>query len=251
MADLFDRAAREPDSVAAYGPHPAQVVDVYRSAEWGPTVLLVHGGFWRARYDRMHLRPMAEALATRGLTVLLPEYRRVGEEGGGWPGALDDVRAAADRAASAGLLPDVVAGHSAGGHLAVRAFTGVPGRETWAGSRAAPLVVSLAGVLDLSEAHRAQYSDDAVGELLRVEEEGFDDRLADADPLGLPSPSGGVRLVHGTLDDDVPIEQSRAYARAHPDSVLTEIEGAGHFDLVDPAAAAFAVVVAALTASRP
>ncbi|ARJ04094.1 lipase [Cnuibacter physcomitrellae] len=250
MADLFDRVAREPDSVAAYGAHPAQVVDVYRSAEWGPTVLLVHGGYWRARYDRMHLRPMAEALASRGLTVVLPEYRRIGDEGGGWPAALDDVRAAVEWASSAGLAPDVVAGHSAGGHLAVRAFTEAPGREAWVGLAATPLVVALAGVLDLAEAHRGRYSDDAVGELLSVDAPGFAERLASADPLGLPSPVGGVHLVHGTADEDVPVVQSRSYARAHPDAALSELEGADHFDLIDPTAPAFAAVVEALTAPR-
>ncbi|WP_378148793.1 alpha/beta fold hydrolase [Cnuibacter sp. UC19_7] len=67
---------------------------------------------------------------------------------------------------------------------------------------------------------------------------------------GSPAPAGGVRLLHGTRDDDVPIGQSRAYARAHPGAVLTELEGADHFDLVDPTSAAFGAVVAALTAQH-
>ena len=55
------------------------------------------------------------------------EYRRVGQQGGGWPGTLEDVAAAVDALADldalAGLdvpldLARVVAvGHSAGGHL--------------------------------------------------------------------------------------------------------------------------------------
>ncbi len=246
MPDLLDQTAREPDSTAAYGSHPAQVVEVYRADAPSCVVLLVHGGYWRARWDRTHLRPMAAALASRGLTVVLPEYRRVGDDGGGWPGALDDVRAAVEWATSVGLAPDVVAGHSAGGHLAVRAHAG----ERGAGRPGGPPVVSLAGLLDLGEAHRAGYSNGAVGELLRVGDPGFADRLAEADPLGLPAPAGGVRLLHGTRDDDVPIGQSRAYARAHPGAVLTELEGADHFDLVDPTSAAFGAVVAALTAQH-
>ncbi|MGH3919835.1 MAG: alpha/beta hydrolase, partial [Pseudonocardiaceae bacterium] len=110
----------------SYGPEPDQVVDLW-GAEGGPAplVVLVHGGFWRAAIDRMHLRPMAVGLVAAGYAVAVLEYRRTGQPGGGWPGTFDDVAAALDR------LPELVepygldaagavwAGHSAGGHLAL------------------------------------------------------------------------------------------------------------------------------------
>ena len=73
-----------------------------------PLVVFLHGGFWRAAYDRKHARPLAEALAAAGFAVCVPEYRRVGQDGGGWPGTFDDVRAAVAR------LPELVAGAVAG-----------------------------------------------------------------------------------------------------------------------------------------
>jgi pimeloyl-ACP methyl ester carboxylesterase len=52
-------------------------------------------------------------------------------------------------------------------------------------------------------------------------------------PIGVPQ-----RLLHGTHDDIVPIEISRSYrkaaAAAGDDARLIELEGAGHFELIDP-----------------
>src|SRR6201995_5665038 len=94
------------------------------------TVMFLHGGFWRAAYDRTHVGPLAVALAEAGFLVCAPEYRRTGAgggAGGGWPGAFDDVAAAVD--VLPGVLSDlggappsaglVLGGHSAGGHLAL------------------------------------------------------------------------------------------------------------------------------------
>jgi acetyl esterase/lipase len=90
----------------------------------------VRGGFWRNRYDRSHARPLAAALAEAGWMVLLPEYRRLGDPGGGSPGTFDDI--AALIAAVASLVPAelrrrvTLVGHSAGGHLAVRLQASAP-----------------------------------------------------------------------------------------------------------------------------
>ena len=92
-------------------------------------VLLLHGGFWRAAFDRAHLGPLAAALAGENFVVCTAEFRRTGQPGGGWPGTFDDVAAAVDvlpglaRSAVPGAdadgWPVVLAGHSAGGHLAL------------------------------------------------------------------------------------------------------------------------------------
>ncbi|MFY9914566.1 MAG: hypothetical protein WAK18_07870 [Nocardioidaceae bacterium] len=39
-------------------------------------VVALHGGFWREKWDRTHLRPFATALVERGFVVATPEYRR-------------------------------------------------------------------------------------------------------------------------------------------------------------------------------
>ena len=68
------------------------------------------------------MTPLARDLAARGIAAWNIEYRRVGQEGGGWPGTLEDAAAAAD--AVVGLegvdaTRVVTVGHSAGGQLAL------------------------------------------------------------------------------------------------------------------------------------
>ena len=130
-ADVLSRPARPPDLTLTYG-RPDLVADLFLppadpGAAGVPLIVFLHGGFWRAAYDRKHARPLAEALAAAGLAVCVPEYRRVGQDGGGWPGTFDDVRAAVERlpdlvagatAGRADAIRPVLAGHSAGGHLA-------------------------------------------------------------------------------------------------------------------------------------
>ncbi|KQQ05769.1 MULTISPECIES: alpha/beta hydrolase family protein [unclassified Rathayibacter] len=237
MTSVLDLSAREPDRVLRYGTAPEHVVDVYGAASAGPLVVLVHGGFWRHRYDRIHARPLAAALADRGACVLLPEYRRVGDPGGGWPGTFDDVRAVL--AAVPGLAPGpprraTLVGHSAGGHLAVWSQAVDP-------SPSVAAVVSLAGVLDLAAAAADRLSDDAVAELL-----GPSGPLAAADPLQLPAPPMPVAVVHGSSDAEVPVEYSRRYAALHPSASLHELESAGHFELIDPRDPAFETLVGLL-----
>ena len=72
-----------------------------------PVVVFLHGGFWRVAYDRAHAAPLADALAASGYIVCTPEYRKVGQSGGGWPGTFDDV------AAAVRLLPGLIAAASA------------------------------------------------------------------------------------------------------------------------------------------
>jgi acetyl esterase/lipase len=122
-----------PDAELRYGELPEHVADLYlpSAVEPAPLLVLIHGGFWKAEWDRMHVRPMARALADQGYLVASIEYRRVGSGvggGGGWPTTLDDVARAV--AVLPGAVaqrfptrvdPDVVVtiGHSAGGHLAL------------------------------------------------------------------------------------------------------------------------------------
>ncbi|SMH50948.1 Serine aminopeptidase, S33 [Rathayibacter oskolensis] len=230
MTGILDLPAREPDAVLRYGAAPQHLVDVYRAAAADSLVVLVHGGFWRARYDRMHARPLAAALADRGFDVLLPEYRRIGDPGGGWPGTADDIRSLV--AAIPALVPAPVGrvtlvGHSAGGHLAVWSQAVDPSPHVSA-------VVALAGVVDLAAAADARLSDDAVAELL-----GPSGPVAVADPSQLPSPPMPVALVHGDRDAVVPVAYSRRYASEHPGVELHELAGVGHFELIDPRAPAF------------
>jgi hypothetical protein len=88
----FSHPPVDPDITAAYGDHPDQVVDFYAprgGEERAPLVVVLHGGAWRAPYDRRHITPFADFLARRGFAVANVEYRRGGTipaQGGSGPG---------------------------------------------------------------------------------------------------------------------------------------------------------------------
>src|SRR3954466_8997714 len=157
----------------SYGPDASQFGDLYEGGDRGVAVL-IHGGFWRDRYDLTLMEPLAEDLVARGWTVWNIEYRRLGN-GGGVPETLDDVAAAIDHLAELEVDTSrvVAIGHSAGGHLAA-----------WAATREDPrapvtAVISQAGVLDLQRAWELRLSDGVVGDFLK----GDFGRLPEASPI--------------------------------------------------------------------
>ncbi|MCT7354483.1 alpha/beta hydrolase, partial [Streptomyces sp. 15-116A] len=78
----FSHAPVDPVATAAYGDDPDQVIDFYApragdaDGRPAPVVAVLHGGAWRAPYDRRHLSPFAAFLARRGFAVASVEYRR-------------------------------------------------------------------------------------------------------------------------------------------------------------------------------
>ncbi|MFD9219763.1 alpha/beta hydrolase [Streptomyces sp. NPDC060064] len=266
---LFSHPVVAPDVSAAYGEHPDQVVDFYapRGGLAGvPLVVMLHGGAWRASYDRQHVTPFADFLARRGLAVANVEYRRGSEipqqrgsepVAGRWPETFDDVAAAMD--ALPGLVKDVlpqadarrtvVTGHSAGGHLALWAAARhvLPAGSPWrlAAPPALRGVVALAPIADFAKAVELDVCGGAVTQLLGSEAE-FAARSAYADPAALLPTGIATTVVQGRTDIVVPYAVSEAYvdaaAKAGETVGLTLLEDVGHFPLIDPAADACAVV---------
>lgn len=242
-----------PPLTVRYGSeHPDQLVEL--TLPDGPArgvVVLVHGGFWRARYGLEGARPLAADLAARGWVAWNLEYRRVGD-GGGAPATFDDVAAGIDAlrpAADAhgfGLDTVLALGHSAGGHLATWAASRTR-HARWARDGAVRLtgVVAQAAVLDLIAG--TDLGGGAAGQLLG-HEPGADDAAVDPIrqvPLDVP-----VRCVHGRADDVVPIVQSEAYVSAAraagADAALVPVDG-GHVDVIDVGDPSWQVQVWALT----
>jgi acetyl esterase/lipase len=230
----------------AYGPHAAQFGELYRPARrlHAGTVVIMHGGFWRARYTLDLGRPLAADLVGLGYTCWNVEYRRVGN-GGGWPATTDDVAAAVDHLAllDVDTARVVTVGHSAGGHLAV-----------WAAGRNEPLVavtaaVAQAGVLDLRAAHRDRLGNGAVADFLGGTPDDVPDRYAAADPVAAVPIAAPVLCVHARADDTVPLAQSESYVaaatRAGGVATLHQVPG-DHFSVIDPAHESWAVVRDAL-----
>ncbi|GGT81015.1 alpha/beta hydrolase [Streptomyces coeruleorubidus] len=263
----FSHAPVAPDATAAYGDHPDQVIDFYAPRRQGgpggpaPVVLVLHGGAWRAPYDRRHISPFADFLARRGFAVASAEYRRGRDDdsvAGRWPDTFDDVAAALDAlpALVRELLPQadprrtVLTGHSAGGHLALWAAARhvLPAGSPWrAGSPAALRgVVALAPIADLAVADKLDVCGGAVRQLLGGDEH-FAERQPYADPALLLPTGIATTLVQGRTDLDVPQVVAESYADAAAKAGemvgVTLLEDVGHFPLIDPAADACAVVV--------
>lgn len=260
-------APARPARTIRYAATGTGVVDVWEPgpAPAGVTVALVHGGFWRAAYDRHHLEPLAAALARDGFAVASLEYPRIGMPGGGWPGTgtsvLDGL--AAVRADPDLPGPVVAVGHSAGGHLVTWAGSSAPvpagsGSMTEKSASAGDIspsaahfprltgVVSLAGVVDLGLAARLGLGRGAAQELM-----GDADALAwaTADPARCRLATPAV-LLSGDADEDVPhvVSQSYLATRTAEDAPceVRLLPGVGHMDLVDPERPVFAELVRAV-----
>ncbi|NEA78112.1 alpha/beta hydrolase [Actinospica acidiphila] len=263
----FSHPPVDPDATAAYGDDPDHVIDFWTprgGSGSAPVVVVLHGGAWRAPYDRRHISPFAAFLAHRGFAVASVEYRRgaAGADGGDpvagrWPDTFDDVAAALD--ALPALIREhlpagdprrvVLTGHSAGGHLALWAAARhvLPAGSPWRTGAPAPLrgVVALAPVADLEVADKLGVCGGAIRELLDGDDH-FAERRPHADPALLLPTGIATTLVQGRADIEVPhaVAESYADAAAKAGEVVgvTLLPDVGHFPLIDPAADACAVV---------
>lgn len=232
---------RPPDEDWQYGSHRDQVADVYLppEGERGLTsiVFLVHGGFWRPAYDRIHIRPLATALADRGHVVVSIDYRR---EPGHPDSTTDDVRSAFGQlvALRSSLRladgPVQLVGHSAGGHLALW-LAGEDGVDATA--------VALAPVADLRMAESLGLGGGAVAAFLGTTAQA----RPDLDPVRRAAPARGVVVIHGELDDTVPLDVSASYVQAFGSiASMRALPGCGHFEPIDPTSSAWPVLVGEL-----
>ncbi len=231
---VLSRSAPGPDETVRYGPSADHVIDVWPSArDDRPLVLFLHGGYWRPTYDRRHTYPLANALRDAGWPVASAEYRRAP----GRPGdTTSDVATALTVPLPLRYNGILLAGHSAGGHLAL-----------WAASAAPPPdlrgVLALAPVADLELAERLDLGGGAVRAFLG----GPADERSDLDPARLPTPAAPVVLVQGDLDEVVPAAVARSYHASHPETRLVTLPGTGHFALIDPLSARWPAVTEALS----
>jgi len=266
----LERASRAvPDSglatrlVEAYGSAPHQ------EGEWWlpnlpgplPTVVLVHGGYWREQYDLRLQDAVAQDLSSRGWLVWNVDYRSSAEP---WPATLTDAAAAYDVLATGQFADRVdparvaVVGHSAGGHLALwlasrdRLPSGAPGADPPGPGPA--LVVAQAPVASLAEAADQRLGGGAVSALLDGSPKRVRDRYEIADPIALLPTGVPSFLLHSASDDLVPLSQSEAYVaaavEAGDDSRLLRVPG-GHFDHLDPSSLACEALRTALEAMVP
>ncbi len=256
--NVLERPAPPADARLPYGPDPLHFGDLRLPSGPGPhpVVILVHGGFWRARFDLEYMGHAAAALSAAGTATWNVEYRRLGNDGGGWPGTLLDVARAADRLRTLApqygldLARTIALGHSAGGHLALwlAARRRIPAGDPLHAPDPLPLsaVVPLAGVSDLRHAWELGLSQNVVRDFLGGSPAEVPTRYATASPAELLPLGVPQVLIHGTADEPVPYAISTRYrdrAAALGDDVrLVTVRGAGHFEIVDPTAPEWGVV---------
>jgi len=230
------------DQRVAYGADPNQFLEVRLPPGKGPfpTLLNIHGGFWRSKYGLAHAGHLCDALRVAGVATFNVEYRRVGNDGGGWPGTFADIRSAYSyvRQEYSRFKLDgkrvAVMGHSAGGQLALC----LAAHESSLGQ-----AISLAGVVDLKKAFSLHLSNDAVVEFLGGKPADVPEHYREADPMELSIPHARQWLLHGAEDDTVPPAFTRDYAerkkKLGEHVELVEIAHAGHYELIDPRSEAY------------
>jgi acetyl esterase/lipase len=243
---ILDIPAAPPGIRLNYGPNEFQFGELYLPEGAGPhpVAIVIHGGYWRARYDLRHIRHFCVALAKARIAAWSLEYRRLGNEGGRFPGMFDDVRAGAahlekiSKERNLDMRRVVATGHSAGGQLVL-----------WlAKQRVVALrgVVPLAPVADLRKAWELRLSGNVVEEFLGGSPEQVPERYRETSPIEMVPMRVRQRLIHGDRDDVVPLSISRAYVaaaqRSGDDATLTVPAGAGLFDLIDPRSTAWGQV---------
>ena len=194
------------------------------------SALVIHGGCWSNAYGVNHSLPMAAALSGIGLDVWAAEYRRVGDEGGGWPGSLEDVKSAARYITQITGKAPLLVGHSAGGHLALKAAEdpdlSISG------------VVALAPITDLvSYGAEAGSCQSMVPKFMGDDSYGPSDAYREAS-VRIEDITVPIKVVIGDADPIVGANQVESFSS----NQLRTIPEAGHFDLIHPETIAFEVV---------
>lgn len=255
-ADVQDRPAPARGIVEPYGPAAEQfgVVRLPDPDHFGPgpypVVALIHGGCWLAAYDHGYFAHWAEWLTQQGFATWNLEYRRLGQDGGGWPGTLADAADGVDhlRALAARYPLDLqrvaAAGHSAGGHLALWLATRdrlVPDHVLY---RASPLplerVIGLAAIVDLAAYREGPPNSchSSVDALLGGTPTTVPERYAAASPAQRLPLAAPLVLLHGRDDPIVDPASVQHFVPQVTDrggrAELLILPGAGHFDLGAP-----------------
>ena len=220
----------------AYGPLARHVLDIYRPANGKgddePIVVFIYGGGWRSG-ERATYGFVGAALAARGITTVIPDYRLYPEAM--FPAFVEDAARAYAWAAARLTRDDgkrraiVLAGHSAGAHTA--ALLALDGRrlaEAGVGIENRP-----AGLIGLA----GPYAFDPT--TYPTTKEIFAPALGSQDARPAAFAGAGAPpalLMHGLEDDTVKLSNMRTLGAVLQSAGVPvralELEGIGHTGLV-------------------
>ncbi|MFN8290746.1 MAG: alpha/beta hydrolase [Chitinophagaceae bacterium] len=206
-------------------------------------ICLLHGGFWTMPYGLDQFNKVVIEFLNLGYCLWNIEYRRIGEANLKWHDTFDDAVNATNHLINIKRDYDqlnidnvYIVGHSAGGHLAV-----------WLNSQNLKInvkkVIGLSPILDLETAYYENAGNGAVGKLLQGSPNEFPDRYLFGSPIKLNNKNSPEIIIHGNMDDAVPIKWSQLYNEKFSplatSSKLIELKNCGHMDFIDPESNAF------------
>jgi acetyl esterase/lipase len=257
--DVNKLPSKPADARIVYGADPLQFGDLRLPKGEGPfpLVVVIHGGCWLSIANLDNTAPMADALRDAGVATWNVEYRPGDRPGGGWPGTFEDIATAVDHVRALAekhpidLARVVVAGHSAGAHLALWTAARSRLKSDSVLHRGAPLpmvaAVALGGPGDLRdfETYGSAICGPALERLMGGAPDSAADRWAQASPAELLPLGIRQVLIVGENDRVMPTRARDAYAakaRAAGDAVEVKVVPGAHFEVIAPTTEAFVTV---------
>ena len=235
----------EADEQFSYGDDPLQTIYTWHGRSStnekyaDKALIFIHGGCWLNAYGYEHAKGMYHALAELGMGVYVTEYRRVGDEGGGWPGSLDDVTQAIStalkRIENEGRYTNIyIAGHSAGGHLALLAAQRLSSSSLNLSRANIKRIIGLAAITDIQSYAMGHNScQSATAKFMN----GTPEDVPTAYQRATPRPTHGslpITLLQGDADSIVP---ARHAVLSGTNQKITK--NGGHFDWLHPESTSF------------
>lgn len=254
--------APAPNHTIPYGSAPQQFghLRLPKGAGPHPVVVFIHGGCYLAEYSIAHAAAAEQALADAGYAVWSLEYRRVGDQGGGWPATFQDLALGTDHLRTIAktypldLKRVVSAGHSAGGNSALwlAGRSRIPKESPLWTANPLPIggVLALAPAGDFAEMHAKNGCGGVMERLIGGSPSQLRDRYRAASP-GELAPIGVPQAFVIAGQDAAFRDFGRSLAAiaksaGERDIQMVEAPQAGHFDVIAPTTATWTIVRQAL-----